>query len=156
RSQALAERVEQANRQLEATIERCSDAQWKTKTAGEQWSVGVVAHHIAQSNEAVTGLVKLIATGQPVPPLTMEMIHQGNAEHAKQLANVGKDETLALLRKTAATAVGTVRGLSDEQLARSAQVIGGATMTAEQMVERVLIGHVADHHGSIQAAVGAK
>ena len=156
RSQALAERFEQVTRQLAATIERCSDAQWKTKTTGEQWSIGVVAHHIAQSNEAVAGIVKLIATGQSVPPLTMEMIHQGNAEHARQFANVGKDETLALLRKTAAAAAGTVRGLSAEQLARTAPVIGGAPMSAEQMVERVLIGHVVGHHDSIQAAVGAK
>ena len=156
RSQALADRFEQATRQLATTIERCSDAQWKTKTTGEQWSIGVVAHHVAQSTEAVAGIVKLMATGQPLPPLTMEMIHQGNAEHAKQFANVGKDETLALLRKTSAAAAGTVRGLSDEQLARTAKVIGGATMSAEQMVERVLIGHVVEHHGSIQAAVGAK
>jgi hypothetical protein len=156
RSQTLAEQFEQANRQMTATIERCSDAQWKTKTPGETWPVGVVAHHVAQALEAVAGIVRLVATGQPLPPMTMDDLHKMNAEHAKQYANVTKDETVALLRKNGAAAAGTVRGLSDEQLDRSAPVLGGPLMTAQQLVERGLIGHVKEHHGSIQAVVGAK
>jgi hypothetical protein len=156
RSQALAEQFEQANRQMTATIERCSDAQWKTKTPGETWPVGVVAHHVAQALEAVAGIVRQVATGQPLPPMTMDDLHKMNAEHAKQYATVTKDETVALLRKNGAAAAGTVRGLSDEQLDRSAPVLGGPLMTAQQLVERGLIGHVKEHHGSIQAVVGAK
>jgi uncharacterized damage-inducible protein DinB len=155
RSQALAEQLEQVNRQITATIERCSDAQWKTKTSGEKWPVGVVAHHVAQSHEGIAGLVRMIAGGQPLPPITMEMIDHGNAEHAKQFANVTRDETLALMKKNAAAAVSAVRGLSDEQLDRSATVLGGS-MTAQQAIERILIGHVQGHHDSIKAAVGAK
>jgi hypothetical protein len=154
RSQALAEQFEQGHRQMVATMERCSDAQWKSKTSGEQWSVGVVAHHVAQALEAVAGIVRMIATGQRLPPLTMDDLHKMNAEHAKQYANVTKDETVALLRKNGAAAAGTVRGLSDEQLDRSAPVLGGPLMTAQQLVEQGLIGHVKEHHGSIQATVG--
>lgn len=156
RSQALAEQFEQTNRQMTATIERCSDAQWKTKTSGEKWPVGVVAHHVAQSHEGIAGIVKLIATGQQLPPMTMDTIDKMNAEHAKQYANVTRPDTLALLKKNAAAAASTVRGLSDEQLDRSAPVLGGSPMTAQQMIERVLIGHVKEHHGSIQAVVGAR
>jgi len=29
-------------------------------------------------------------------------------------------------------------------------------MTAQQMVEQILIGHVQEHHGSIRATLGAK
>jgi uncharacterized damage-inducible protein DinB len=156
KSQALAEQFEQANRQMTATIERCSDAQWKTKTSGETWPVGVVAHHVAQSHEGISGLVHMIATGQQLPPMTMDMINQGNAEHAKKFANVTREETLALLKKNGAAAASAVRGLSDEQLDRSAPVLGGSPMTAQQVIERILIGHVKEHHGSIQAVVGAK
>jgi uncharacterized damage-inducible protein DinB len=155
RSQALAEQFEQVNRQITTTIERCSDAQWKTKTSGETWPVGVVAHHVAQSHEGIAGLVRMIASGQQAPPITMEMIDQGNAEHAKQFANVTREETLALIKKNGAAAASAVRGLSDEQLDRSATVLGGP-MTAQQVIERILIGHVKGHHDSIQAAVGAK
>jgi uncharacterized damage-inducible protein DinB len=155
-SQALASRFEQASQEMIATVERCSDAQWKTQTSGEKWSVGVVAHHVAQAHEAIAGFVRMIATGQPLPPLTMDMLHQMNAEHAKQFANCTKAETLALLRKNAAAAASTIRGLSDEQLDRSQPVMGGPPMTAQQMVEQVLIGHLQEHYGSIKATVGAK
>lgn len=156
RGQALADRFEQANKEMTTTVERCSDAQWKTKTSGETWSVGVVAHHVAEGHGAIAGLIQKIATGQPLPPLTMDMLHQMNAAHAKQHANCTKEETLALLRKNGATAASTVRGLSDEQLDRSAPVLGGPPMTAQQMVERVLIGHIQEHHGSIRATVSGK
>jgi uncharacterized damage-inducible protein DinB len=156
RSQALADRFEQANREMLATVERCSDAQWKSKTSGEAWSVGVVAHHVAQGHEGIADIVKRIATAQPMPPLTMDAIHQMNAEHAKQYAGCTKEETLALLRKNAAAAASAVRGLSDEQLDRSAPMLGGPAMTAQQAIERILIGHVQEHHGSIKSTVGTK
>jgi uncharacterized damage-inducible protein DinB len=156
RSQGLADRFEQANREIIATVERCSDAQWKSKTSGESWSVGVVAHHVAQSHEGIAGLVQKIATAQSMPGLTMDMIDQGNAEHAKKFANVTKDETLALLRKNGTAAASAVRGLSDEQLDRSAPLIGGQPMTAQQAIERILIGHVEGHHDSIKKAMGTK
>jgi hypothetical protein len=155
RGQALADRFEQASKEMIATVERCSDTQWKSKTAGEEWSVGVVAHHVGEGHQAIADLVQKIATGQPMPPITMDAIHQMNAEHAKQYANCSKDETLTLLRKNAAAAASIVRGLSDAQLDRSTSVLGGP-MTAQQMVERVLIGHVQEHHGSIRTTVGAK
>jgi uncharacterized protein (TIGR03083 family) len=156
RGQTLADQFEKANREMIDTLERCSDAQWKTKTAGEKWSVGVVAHHVAQAHAAIAGLVEKVATGQPMPPLTADMLNQMNAEHAKQHANCTKDETVSLLRKNAATAASTVRGLPDEQFDRTASLLGGPPMTAQQVVERVLIGHLQEHHGNIRAAVGAK
>lgn len=156
RGQALADRFEQVNKEMVATVERCSDGQWKTNTAAETWPVGVVAHHVAQSLAAIAGLVQKVATGQPLPPLTMDMIHEMNMEHAKQHAHCTKDETLTLLRKNGATAAGAIRGLSDEQLDRSGSLLGGPPMTTQQVVERVLIGHVQEHHGSIRATVGAR
>jgi uncharacterized protein (TIGR03083 family) len=156
RSQALADRFEKASREMVATVEQCSDAQWKSKTSGETWSVGVVAHHVAQGHEGIADIVRRIATAQPMPPLTMDMIHQGNAEHAKQFADVTKADTLALLRKNATAAASAVRGLSDEQLDRSAPVLGGPPMTAQQAIERILIGHVEGHHDSIKQAIGGK
>src|SRR5262245_66491611 len=95
----LAQQLEQANHALIATVEGLSDAQWRAKTPGDGRSVGVVAHHVAVSHKSVAGLVGAIAHGQPVPKITMEMIHEGNATHAAQHANCTKAETLALLRQ---------------------------------------------------------
>jgi uncharacterized damage-inducible protein DinB len=154
RARSLAQQLEQANQSLIATIEGLSDAQWRAKTPGDGRSVGVVAHHVASSHKSVAGLVGAIADGQPVPTITMEMIHEGNAAHATQHANCTKSETLGLLRQNGAAAVATVRGLGDTQLDRTVTFPMG-TMTAAQVVERVLIGHANDHHGTIRRAIGA-
>ena len=50
RRQVLVNQFEQASQEMIATVERCSDAQWTTKTSSEAWSVGVVAHHVAQGH----------------------------------------------------------------------------------------------------------
>jgi hypothetical protein len=152
RARTLAHELEQANQALIATIEGVSDTQWRAKTPGDGRSVGVVAHHVASSHKTVAGLVGAIAHGQKVPTITMEMIHEGNAAHATQFANATKAETLALLRQNGAAAVATVRGLGDTELERTATFPMG-TMTAAQVVERVLIGHANDHHGTIRKAI---
>lgn len=152
RARTLARQLEHANHELAATIEGLSDAQWHAKTPGDTRSVGVVAHHVATSHKMVAGLVEAIAHGQPVPPITMDMVHQGNAAHAAQYAHCTKAETLALLRQNGAAAVATVRGLGDAELDRSVTFPLG-TMSAAQVIERILIGHVHDHHGSIRRAL---
>ncbi len=156
RAEGLAGKFDQACREFNTVVEKLSDAEWKTVTAGEKWSVGVVAHHVAGAHAAISGIVNLIGKGQPLPGLTMEMIHENNAKHAKEHANATKAETLALLRENAAKAASTVRGLSDAELDRSAKLLGGQPMTAAQAIEGILINHVNEHLGSIRAAIGAK
>ena len=153
RARTLAQQFEQANHALIATVDRLSDDQWRAKTPGDGRSVGVVAHHVAEGHKGIAGLAGAIAHGQPVPPLTMDMIHQGNATHAAQHAHCTKAETLALLRQNGAAAAATVRGLGEAELDRAATLPLG-TMSASQVIERILIGHVHDHHGSIQKAIG--
>ena len=154
RARTLADHLERANRDLIHTIEGLSDAQWRAKTPGDGRTVGVVAHHVAVSHNSVTGLVGAIAHGHAVPTITMEMIHDGNATHATQHANCTKAETLALLRQNGAAAVATVRGLSETELDRTVAFPMG-TMTAAQVVERVLTGHADGHHDTIRRAISA-
>ena len=151
RARNLAQQFEQENHELIATVERLSDAQWRTKTAGEGWSLGVVAHHVAEGHKQIAGLAQLVASGQPIPAMNMEMFHQANAEHARQHADCTKAETLALLRQNGAAAAATVRGLSDAELDRTGSLLMGPMSTA-QVIERILIGHVHEHHGSIRKA----
>ena len=154
RAQTLADHLEQANRDLIHTVEGLSDAQWRAKTPGDGRTVGVVAHHVAASHKSVAGLVDAIAHGRTVPTITMEMIHEGNATHATQHAHCTKAETLALLRQNGAAAVATVRGLNETQLDRTVAFPMG-TMTAAQVVERVLTGHANGHHDTIRRALNA-
>ena len=156
KSEALATRFETKVREAAAVIETLSDGDWKKVTAAEQWPVGVTAHHLAGAFEPVAGIVTAIASGNPPGGFSMADLHAMNARHAQEHAGCTKAETLTLLRKGAATAASTIRGLSDEQLARRATVLTDAPpMSAEDMINGALIGHVDEHLGSIRRTVGA-
>jgi hypothetical protein len=151
KSEALATQVEAKAREASATLEKLTDADWKKVTEAEKWTVGVTAHHLAGGLEAVSGIITGIVAGKSPDNFTMGMLDQMNAQHAKEHANCTKAETAALLKKGAAM----VRGLSDEQLAKSGIVFTGVPpMTAEQLIQRGLIMHIDEHLGSIRKTVG--
>jgi hypothetical protein len=156
KAEGLAKQFEAKAQEATAVLERLSDADWKKVTAAEKWSVGVTAHHVAGAHEPIANIVKTVATGQSMPHFTMDMLHEANAKHAKDFANCTKAETLALHKKGVASAAAVVRGLSDDQLAKSGTVLAGMpAMSAEQAINGILINHIQEHLGSIQKTVGA-
>ena len=154
---ALATQLEGKARDAVATLEKLGDADWKQVTAAEKWTVGATAHHLAGGLEAVAGIVTGIVSGAPPRgEFTMAMLDQMNAQHAKEHANCTRAATVALFRKGAASATGMLRGLSDDQLAKSGTVFTDAPpMTAEQLIMRGLLAHIDEHMGSIRKTVGA-
>jgi hypothetical protein len=85
----------------------------------------------------------------------MAMLDEMNAKHAKDFEGCTKAETLALHQKGVASAAAVVRGLSDAELDRTGVLLTGMDkMTVQQIVEGVLINHVAEHLESIRATVG--
>ena len=155
KGEAYAKQFETKVEEATALLEKLSDADWKKTTAAEKWPVGVTAHHIARSYEAVTHIIKTIAAGQALPHFTPQMLDEMNAQHAKEFAGCTKPETIALHKKGAAAAATAVRGLSDAELAKTGTVFAGMpAMTAEDMVKRALLGHVDEHFGSIRKTIG--
>lgn len=157
RAEQLAKKFDASCREMNTVVEGMSDADWKKVTSAEKWPIGVVAHHVAEAHGGIGGLVHLVAKAQPLPGLTMDIIHANNAKHAKEQANVTKAETLALLKANGEKTSAIVRALSDDELDRSASVLGGMpAVTAAQAIEGILINHVHEHLGSISATIGAK
>jgi hypothetical protein len=156
RAETLAKQFEAKAAEMTKAIGALSDADWKKVTASEQWSVGVTAHHVAGGHEGIASLVKSAAAGQSIPGFTLEKLHEGNAKHAREFAGCTKAETLALHEKGAAAAAAAVRALSDAELDRSATVITGApAMTAQQVIENILINHIGEHLGSIRKTLAS-
>ena len=156
RGETLAKQFEAKAQEATGVIEKLSDQDWKKVTAAEKWPVGVVVHHVAGAHEGIANIVKTVATGQSLPHFTMAMLDDMNAKHAKDFANCTKAETLALHKKNAAAAAAVVRGLNDDQLGKSGTVLAGnPPMTAEQVINMILIHHIDDHFGSIRKTVSA-
>jgi len=151
KTEQLASQFEEANNDLLTLISGLSDEQWKKACPDEGWTVGVTAHHVAESLGTLAGLVQGVAAGAPVPPLTMDMLNEGNAEHAVRAVGVTRDETADLLRGNISTGAAAIRGLTDEQLEKKASLPMGE-MTAAQIVEMIMTGHTQMHIGGIKAA----
>jgi uncharacterized damage-inducible protein DinB len=155
KAEALAKQFETKAQEATAVLKKLSDADWKKTTGSEHWTVGVTAHHVAASHEGITRIITTIASGQSMPNFTMDMLNEMNAKHAKEHAGATKAETIALHEKNSTAAAAAVRGLSDDQLAKSATVLAGMpAMSVEQIVTGILIHHVDDHLGSIRTTIG--
>ena len=154
RAAQLAERFAAVNDEISALITGCTDAQWRQPCADEIRPVGVVAHHTAIVQQAFTRMVALLVAGETYTPNTsMEVIDQLNAQHARENAAVEKEETLGILRASAATIAQQLRCLDDARLDRVAGVFGGHELTVAQVLEMVVIGHAGAHLASIRATV---
>ncbi len=158
-TQALAARFEQASQAVIATVAQCSDEEWQTVCPAEERSVGVVAHHIAIGYHAQLDALRAALAGRPVPAIYQDLqrLHEFNAEHAEQYAACTQGEVLDLLRRNGAAVARFIRGLSDEDLTRSAPLplSSNTRWTVQRWVERLLIGHAEQHLRNIRAVTGA-
>ncbi len=140
----LARRLEESSERLIAAVAACDEAGWHAPCPDEGRSVGVMVHHIASSIPLVAGWAEQLATGGGLPELTMAEVDAQNAAHAGEHAACTKEEALDLLRRNTTAAADRIRGLSDEQLDRAAPfaIFGGRPVSAQGLLEIVLIGHV--------------
>jgi hypothetical protein len=155
KGEAFAKQFEAKVEEATALLEKLSDADWGKTTAAEKWTVAATAHHLASSYEPIAQIIKTIAAGQALPYFTRQMLDEMNAQHAKEFADCTKPETIALHKKGAAAAVAAVRGLSDAELAKTGTVFTEMPpMSAEEMVNGALLGHIDEHFGSIRKTIG--
>ncbi|HEV2109042.1 MAG TPA: DinB family protein [Thermomicrobiales bacterium] len=154
RAQTLADRFEQANEEFVAVVSRLSEAQWRAYCPEEDRTVAALARHVAVGYAVEIDAFRALAEGQPVRTWTRAALAEVNAEDGSAYADCDEAETVQLLQREAAAAAAVVRSLSDEQLARSGVYVEELpTMTVDQWIERVLVGHPEGHLRSIRAAV---
>jgi hypothetical protein len=163
--ETAATRSEQLATELEATIERfrrlvesLTAEQWLARGANypqrlndedEGRAAGVIAHHVAANGDFILERIQATLAGRPLAPLDFKA---ENAAHAHQNAAVGKAEVLELLRESAPRLAAAVRAIPDDRLDEALQTPAGP-LTIEARIQRVLIGHVKSHQGSIEAAI---
>jgi DinB superfamily len=159
RAARFAAEFEVAQRDLIRVIESLSDEQWRRvgrnfpqrlNDEDEHRSVGVIAHHVAVNTPRILDRIERMLDGRPLPPADFAAL---NALHASEHADVSREEVLALLRGQQAEVAAIVRAIPDDQLdlARDTPV---GPMSIAQRLDRVLVGHIRMHLGSIEAAIG--
>ncbi len=154
RAESLADKFEQAVAEFASTIERIPDEKWNAKGGPEGWTVAGVAQHVSGQFPLEMQYITAAAESKPMPSYSWDDINGMNESRAEKNSSASKAEVLRELREGAASTVAYVRGLSDEQLERTAALAlaGGASVSAQQLIEGgVLIDHVLGHMKSLPA-----
>lgn len=153
--QALADQFERELGELVNVVESCPDAQWQATCGAEGWTVAATAHHVAAQWPLEKRYIAAAAEGAPMPAETWDDINGLNGRRAAEFSACNKADVLKALRQGGPEMAAYVRGLSDDQLARTVPLplADGAEVTAQQLIEGgVLIGHVTEHIKSIRDA----
>jgi len=157
RTEALAVRLEEGAKALAQFAAPLSDAQWQLRLPRDGRTIGVLVHHVATMYPLEIELASGVAAGQAVVGVTWDVVAEINARHAREHADVTKEQALALLRRNSADAAAAIRALSDDQLDRAAPVSlnANAPLTCQFVLEDHAVRHAYHHLAGAQAALHA-
>ena len=112
--------------------------------------------HLGAGQAFIADRIGRIARGEADAPLPMATIERANEDRAAQRAGVGRDEAIAQLRENGAAMARLIRGLSDEQLARTGKVVEEVpAQSVEGWIDFLSLGEIERHGGRLREAVGA-
>lgn len=148
----IAEQYEAVLGEALQVAESCDDDDWAKATAADGRTVGVLFDHIAVGNQEVVRWVESFLAGRPVE-ITRESLDAGNAEHARQVAQKPRAETVAELRRSGRRAAEFLRGLSERQLAVRGDFAWAGEKDAE-WVASAAYRHPRGHLQAIREALG--
>jgi hypothetical protein len=153
RSAGIADDFAAANSEVVAFVRSCSEEEWVVTVPGEDWTVGVVLHHIAEGHGHGLRWLDSMVRGEGVVD-TAEDIDRINAAHAARAGGIGPAETLALLETNGARLEGALRALTDEDLDRSAPFgpAGGPELRTSD-IACVAARHAREHLAHARGAV---
>ncbi|MFN2601446.1 MAG: DinB family protein [Gemmatimonadaceae bacterium] len=155
RAEALASRIEKGAEELATFAEGLSDKEWRTPVRDGR-PVGVCVHHVASVYPIEVQLAQGVASGKGVMDVPWEAVHEMNAKHAADNANVSKADAVSLLRKNSKEAANAVRSFTDEQLdtASPFSLSFGAPVTGQFVLEDHAVRHSWHHLARIKSALG--
>jgi hypothetical protein len=135
-----------------ALAESCSDDDWRATCPNEQRTVGVLFDHIASGNPEVVRWIGEFLSGRAIE-ISPEILNARNAEHAHQVGDRPRAETLDDLNRGAARTSEFLSSLTDDQLNVRNQ-FGWAGTQDVAWVASAALRHPRGHLTSIREALG--
>jgi len=155
RANALADRLEQGAHALATFASALTEDEWQTRLPHDRRKIGVVVHHVATMYPLEIQLAQTLAEGKPVTGVTMDVVNEINAAHARENDAVTKEAALDLLRRNSTAAAAAIRALSDEELDQAAPVSlnSDAPLTCQFLLEDHAVRHSYHHLARIRGAL---
>jgi hypothetical protein len=157
RSSSLADRLDAGAQALADFASRLSEAAWTSRVPHDGRTVAVIVHHVASVYPVEIHLAQVLAGGTPVTDVVWDTIHEMNAGHAKEYAQVSKADAIDLLRRNSANASAAIRAFTDQQLdtASLVSLYDGAPLTCQFMLEDHAVRHSYHHLAVIRRSLQA-
>lgn len=160
RTQSLPNRFIHEHEEVLKFVDGCSADGWQVMVPDEQSTVGVVAQHIDFGYALEIDAIRTMVAGQPPPEQLRiwEVLNAINARNAIELRDRTPAEARSRLCNGAERAEQYLRGLSDEELARTASIplLGGASQSVDWFIDNILVGHPGGHLAGIGAAINGR
>ena len=155
RANNLADKILQGANALISFAENLTPEEWNTPVDGDGRTIGVVVHHVASMYPMEVELAQMLAASKPIEGATMAVVDKINADHAAKFKDVGKQESIDLLRKNSEQAAESVRTFTDEELDNSATISlnANAPLTAQFFIEDHALSHSFHHLEKIKATL---
>lgn len=153
-AQTLSTQFSALSQEVMEFVANCSTEDWQKITAEEQWPIGVTTRHIATGHFGLLSFIRRIVDGEPMPSLTVDTIHEANAQHAAEHANCTQNEVTEILQTNTTAVLDYLGKRSDEELARSAYFrLFGSEISAEKLFAAFFIIPVQEHMTSLKATI---
>ncbi len=156
RSGRLADRLEAHAKALLEFAQSLSAEEWRKVMPGDGRTFGVIVHHVASIYPLEIQLAQASAAGTAMVGVVWQNVHDINAAHARDNANVTKDAALQLLRENSAAAASAIRAFTENDLDRAVpmSLYGDAELTCQFFLEDHAVRHSMHHLSRMRAARG--
>ena len=154
----LADELEAKLREIEAILQRATDAQWRAVCPSEGWPVGLVAFHLALHMERPAGWIEGALAGKAPFEFSYAETDALNAAIAGYGILPSKGFVLGALAGAWARMRAALHAITDTDLERVALVdrsggAGEAKFATVRSMMRVVLRRTDEHFASIRATV---
>ena len=153
RAAPLAAGIAGAGDRVLARVSDLPPGAWRSRTAGDGWTVGFETWHIARGLERQRGWIEASLRGEAPFPFDLDTTNALNAESAARFGDPPQPETLALLRAELDRTVALVASLGDADLERECIESDGKRVTVRIVAGRVMVRHITGHLVAIETTL---
>jgi uncharacterized damage-inducible protein DinB len=150
----LLDKLRQLNAEVVQLVESISPEDWQRQHTGENWTLGITAHHIALGYGYGMGWIENASSGQPITT-TPSGIDALNAEGVTLYASLGQGEVVTRLNQNLATLEKVVLGLSETDLNRNVLWVTFGREVNALYLMGTTIRHTTNHLESLKQALNS-
>jgi hypothetical protein len=156
-AQELARQLKAFHDRFMSLVASADDEAWRRPCDSEKWSVGVVARHVGATHYRIVELAKMMVAGLPLPDVQESAILARNEAQASKHAACTQAEVSAILESNGRAMVEYIAGLSDADLARSADLPAfGGKITVRRLLEAIVLQSAGGHLESLQKTLSRR